>query len=194
GGHLGEVRGRGQRVPPRQPWARRRRQVAVDVEEARRGNAPGRVRIDASLVFQIPTDVGDDDVRIAEPCFEPRRRDERGGRHGYWMRTALLYIAIPHWNVSVRASVVGISTLTGVFSGRSLSILSSGKTTSLAQVSSVVRTKKSWAGLPFSSLTSLGKNPFLSTTTFACWTPAGAGGMAGSAWFCASPDLEHPAA
>src|SRR5262245_24068136 len=96
------------------------------------------------------------------------------------MRTELLYIAIPHWNVSVRASVVGTSIFTGVLSGSSFSSLSSGNTTSLAQVPSVVRTKTSEAGLPFSTVTLLGVKPLPSTMTFVCWTPGGAGGIGGS--------------
>ena len=84
------------------------------------------------------------------------------------MTTALLYIAIPHWNVSVRASVVGMSMLTAVRRGSSFSSLRSGKTTSLAHVSSVVRTKTSDAGFPFWTSTWLGVKPLSSTITLVC--------------------------
>src|SRR5713101_7384143 len=148
------------------PTGRRGRgEVAIDVDEMRRWNVSGLVGIDAALVLQVPPNVGHDDARIADPRPQPPRRDERRAARGHWISTALLYIAIPHWKVSVRASVVGISTRTGVFKGRSFSILSSGKTTSLAHVWSLVRMNMSSAGLPFSSLTSLGVKPLLSTLT-----------------------------
>src|SRR5713101_4385082 len=143
------------------PTGRRGRgEVAIDVDEMRRWNVSGLVGIDAALVLQVPPNVGHDDARIADPRPQPPRRDERRAARGHWISTALLYIAIPHWKVSVRASVVGISTRTGVFKGRS-----------------------------FSSLTSLGVKPLLSTLTLVCWTPAAAGGMTGSVPFDGSPDF-----
>ena len=84
---------------------------------------------------------------------------------------------------------------TAVRKGRSFSILSSGKTTSLAQVSSVVRTKTSAAGLPFCSSTWPGENPLSSTMILVCCTPGAAGGIgtSGSLGAALPPDFEQAA-
>jgi hypothetical protein len=90
----------------------------------------------------------------------------------------------------------------GVFSGRSRVILSSGKTTAFAQVSSVVRVKTSEAGPPFFTSTLLGVNPLASTMTGyvarealepgAALTVVG-GEMAGELFESASAGLLQPA-
>src|SRR5260221_2340602 len=108
------------------------------------------------------------------------------------MSTALLYMPMPHWKVSERASPVGISIRTGVLSGSSFSILSSGKTTCVAHVWSVVRTKTSDAGFPFSSLTSLGAKPLEPTLISDCWVPSAGGGTTTSGSAFELPSLEQP--
>lgn len=78
------------------------------------------------------------------------------------MTTAPLNIAMPHVNVSERGASVGMSIVTGVLSGRSFLIFKSGKTTSVAQVASLVRVKTSDAGAPFFSVTDDGVKPLSS--------------------------------
>jgi len=76
------------------------------------------------------------------------------------------------------AAADGTVMETGLFSGSGWLILSSGNTTSVAHVLSLVRVKTSDIGAPFVPTTSLGENPFASTVT--ATDPPSAGATTGA--------------